>query len=512
MGGNQRMANLLRNNYLSFLVLCGLLLFVFRADWLAMYEIWIGNETFSHGLLIIPISFWLIWKQRAALPGLIGQGSIFGLLLFAAGCVGWLLGKLAEANVVAQFGVVTMLVSLFPIAFGLKLSWKLAFPILFLFFMVPAGEFIESKLMIYTADAIVVALNWTGIAVFRENMHLTLPTGKWSVVEACSGLRYLIASIVLACLFCYLYYKTWTKRILFVSVCIALSILANWVRAYTVVLVGHFSDMKYGTGDDHIYYGWVFFGIVMFGIFWIGLKFGDKDYGPWITATTQEVAVRQSNTMNIVLLLLAVSLVFGVLQWLQGSKITEAISSGQFDSQVVQKMRAQGFESIQEGELLVNPRFMNPNALYAGKQGWSESGFSAYFANQKNRSQMISNTNYFIQSGDFKNKVLSTKSVPVKVANDITKINEQTVLKPDQSKVLVYTWYCVRGRCSSSPYAAKAWMAFSMLTGKGDHSTANMFIVPLGDKESVPTERSIKLLENFVDITGSFTEHTAKPK
>ncbi len=46
--------------------------------------------------------------------------------------------------------------------------------------------------------------------------------------------------------------------------------LANTLRAYIIVMLGHFSDMKVATGADHLIYGWVFFGLVMFLLFWIG--------------------------------------------------------------------------------------------------------------------------------------------------------------------------------------------------------------------------------------------------
>jgi EpsI family protein len=51
---------------------------------------------------------------------------------------------------------------------------------------------------------------------------------------------------------------------------IVVPILANGLRAYMIVMIGHTSNMELATGVDHLIYGWIFFGIVMFIMFWVG--------------------------------------------------------------------------------------------------------------------------------------------------------------------------------------------------------------------------------------------------
>jgi hypothetical protein len=47
-------------------------------------------------------------------------------------------------------------------------------------------------------------------------------------------------------------------------------VIANGLRAYMIVMIGHLSGMALATGVDHLIYGWLFFGLVMFIMFWIG--------------------------------------------------------------------------------------------------------------------------------------------------------------------------------------------------------------------------------------------------
>jgi len=37
-------------------------------------------------------------------------------------------------------------------------------------------------------------------------------------------------------------------------------IIANWLRAYMIVMIGHLSGNKLAVGVDHLIYGWLFFG------------------------------------------------------------------------------------------------------------------------------------------------------------------------------------------------------------------------------------------------------------
>ena len=56
-------------------------------------------------------------------------------------------------------------------------------------------------------------------------------------------------------------------------------VIANGLRAYMIVMIGHLSGMKLAVGVDHIIYGWLFFGLVMFLMFWIG-NFWREDESP----------------------------------------------------------------------------------------------------------------------------------------------------------------------------------------------------------------------------------------
>ena len=236
----------------------------------SMVSTWNSSDTFAHGYAILPISLWLIWRRRAQFGQIPARPYAPALLLLAGFGAAWLAGRMGGVQVVMQYAFVAMLPLAALALLGPRLAGAFTFPLLFLLFAVPFGEVFVDPLIHVTADFTVWAVQATGIPVLRNGTRFDLPTGSWSVVEACSGIRYLISSITLGSLYAYLTYRSNLRRAVFIGLSIVVPIVANGLRAYMIVMIGHYSSMEYATGVDHLVYGWLFFGLIMFIMFWIG--------------------------------------------------------------------------------------------------------------------------------------------------------------------------------------------------------------------------------------------------
>ncbi|MEO5734529.1 MAG: exosortase A, partial [Rubrivivax sp.] len=214
------------------LLLMTAVLLLFRDTTVAMVDIWIRSETFAHAFLVPPIVIWLVWRKRALLATLQPRPAPGFLVPIAVVCALWLLGELASVNSATQFALVALLVLSVPALFGTQVARALTFPLLFLFFAVPFGEFMVPHMMEWTADFTIAAVRASGVPVYREGLQFVIPSGSWSVVEACSGVRYLIASFMVGTLFAYLNFQTPWKRAVFIAVSLLMPIVANWLRAY----------------------------------------------------------------------------------------------------------------------------------------------------------------------------------------------------------------------------------------------------------------------------------------
>ncbi len=243
----------------------------------SMLSIWLRSDTFAHGILILPVSLWLLWRQREVLREIPTQTSPVALLAVVLVGLLWVVGRLTDTLVVEQLALVAVLPTLVWLLLGWRWLRAGAFPLAFLVFAVPFGEALIPPLMDFTAVFTVRALELSGIPVYRDGLYFSIPSGDFEVAKACSGIRYLIASLALGSLYAYVTYKALWRRVLFIALSVVVPVLANGLRAYGIVMLAHLSEMRLAVGVDHLVYGWLFFGIVIFLLFWVGSFFREDD-------------------------------------------------------------------------------------------------------------------------------------------------------------------------------------------------------------------------------------------
>lgn len=235
---------------------------LFQGTVAEMVDIWMRSASFNHGFAILPISLWLVWERRHSLSAVTPWPSLWPLPVIAVLALGWLLAAAAEVQVVQQLAVVGMLQALVVATVGWAAARRMAFPLFFLVFMVPMGEFLVPHLQQVTAEMAVASLRLVGVPVFLEGNFITTPFGNFHVAEACSGLRFLTASAAVGTLFANQMFTSTTRRLLFVAAALIVPVIANGIRAFGIILLARELGIAAAEGIDHIIYGWVFFSLV----------------------------------------------------------------------------------------------------------------------------------------------------------------------------------------------------------------------------------------------------------
>ncbi len=267
-------------------------LLALRQDVAHIVGLWWNTDTFGHCLLIPPILAYLVWLRRRELAALTPRPWLPAAGLLVIGGLGWLIGELAGVALLRHAALVGMLIVSVPLVFGLVAARGLAFVLFYALFMIPAGEQLVPLLQTLTAWICIKLLELSGIPAFIDGVFIAIPNGNFEVAEACSGVRFLIAMIAFSVLVAHLCYKSWARRIAFVAAAIALSILANGIRAFGTIYISHLTTPGFAAGVDHIIYGWIFFAIVMALLIAAGWRFFDRpvDDPAFAPATLQPVA------------------------------------------------------------------------------------------------------------------------------------------------------------------------------------------------------------------------------
>ncbi len=458
--------------------------------WVAMVGIWARSDTFAHAFLVPPIVAWLVWRRRAFVARHAPRPAWSALPLVALAALAWLLGDLAGVNALTQAAVVALAVAVVPAALGWAAARELAFPLAFAFFMVPVGEFLLPVMMERTADFTVAALVATGIPVYREGLQFVIPSGTWSVVEACSGVRYLIASFMVGTLFAYINYRSARRRLLFCLVSIAVPVVANWLRAYMIVMLGHLSGNTIAVGVDHLIYGWVFFGVVIGLMFFIGARWAEPDAEPPAAREAGDTGAAPYGRAGQAALALALALLalppLLTGHWAADKALPVRLALPELPGQ-----------AVRDTALRVQPRFegaaLQASRVYAGAAG--EVGLHiAYYRQQGYGRKLVSGENQIVRAED--DHWQRTRSGRAELAGSPWRTHELLSggmsgrgLR-DRLEVRQVLW--VDGRLTDSDLWATAYGLRGRLAGRGDDAAAVTLVL------AGPAESTGPALDNFI--------------
>ncbi len=253
----------------------GLLLLggIFYEEVATAVRIWEASTAYNHCFLVIPIVIYLIWDRRDTLVGLSAVPVPWVALAAIPAAVGWLVAERLGIMEGRQLMVVSFAQVMFLAVLGWRLWWALLGPLLYLYFLVPFGEFLTPALQDVTAVFIrhgVVVLN---IPAYIDGYTIEIAAGTFYVAEACAGLRFLIASIAFGVLYALLVYRSPVRRTAFILISIVVPIIANGFRALGIVALGHYLGSADAAAADHVLYGWLFFSIVILLLIAIGMPF-----------------------------------------------------------------------------------------------------------------------------------------------------------------------------------------------------------------------------------------------
>jgi exosortase A len=487
------------------LVLIGLL-GLFRETAVAMVGIWSHSDTYAHAFLVPPIVVWMIWRRRSELADLPVQPAFVALPVVAALCLLWLLGDLAAMNSVTQFSLVAMIAVAVPVVFGWAVMLALLFPLLFLFFAVPLGEALTPMMMDATADFTVTALQLSGVPVYREGLQFIIPSGNWSVVSACSGVRYLIASFMVGTLFAYLNYQSTRRRVIFMALSVAVPVLANWLRAYMIVMLGHLSGNTLAVGVDHLIYGWVFFGVVIGLMFMIGARWSEPDApmpvrapGPIQPGTAHAPGRTWLAASGVLALAVATQALLWKLEQApppSPSPVRLPATLGG-DWQALEEQLSPWVPAYKGARSTDVRAYRSANGLVGIWTG--------YYLGQDYEHKMVTSANFVVSPNDEGWGMVTGPSVAVALPGGPVVLKSAVVRassgvgNSSVQRLLVWRVYWVGGLFTANDARAKLQLALNRLSGNGDASAVLMFYTPLGN-DPAQAEAALRQL-----VTGSLT-------
>ena len=200
----------------------------------------------SHILLVPLIAGYLIYLQRDTLPRFCQTSPALAALPFAVGLIAFGAGlrlrpELSHGDFLSfcAFSYLSLLISGAILILGGRWMATIAFPIAFLYFIVPlpdaAVNWLETALKLASAEFTSVLFNISGSPVFRDGVVFQLPGITIEVAQECSGIRSSWILFITSLVASYVLLRSSWRRAAIMALVLPLAVFRN---AFRIVAIG----------------------------------------------------------------------------------------------------------------------------------------------------------------------------------------------------------------------------------------------------------------------------------
>ena len=253
----------LKNIYVQIFILSILILAIYYPILMGIYAKVSTNEDYSHAFLMPFIAAYLIWEKRKSFKNAQIRPFWIGILLVIFTLLFSIYGVLGSDISAARISWWLWLVCIVLFCYGLYFFKILFLPILMLGFIIPLPNCVQApltmSLKLASSKLAAFIIRIANIPVYLDGNILDLGYTQLQVVDACSGLRYILPLIALGILCAYFFQKSLWKRIILVFLTLPIAVLMNGLRVSLTAILSQWVSPKAAEGFFHSFSGWLVF-------------------------------------------------------------------------------------------------------------------------------------------------------------------------------------------------------------------------------------------------------------
>ena len=466
-------------------------------------------ERYTHRTVVIPVFFALLWSQRFELATLPVRSAWWALPALIGAGAGWLAGELVFARVLTDLAVIAMVPIAVLTVLGTRWVTALVFPLAFLLFVVPVWGPLVPSLVDWTAKATFAGIQASGVPIYREGAYFMIPSGAWSIADACSGVKYLITCLMLGVLYAWSMFQSTRKRIAFVGGALLIGIVGNWIRAYLTIMIAHLSDNRF-LRDDHGTFGWILFALFMFGYGWLWWRFREDSNEAMPSGQNRanidrsaidSIASQGTSRYQIAAATTAVLASLAVWPLLE----MVLLQNPQYSGSVIADIAPQrGWSRADMRSVDWTPDLTNPTRERTQsfvKNGNQVEVFTGIFQNQTWNSKLVTSVNQFVDS-DKPNWSLVERGIAHTAISGKSLDPKTGIVLGRGDRILAWQWYWLDGLFTGNDIQAKVRQFMARIQGRGDSSAW----VAIYTKANVSPEAGAKVLAEFMQDMGGSLE------
>ena len=431
----------------------------------SLWPKWWDSFTYSHGLLIVAISMWLLWRQRDAINDAATEKGWWAIPALLAALFLWTLSFAASVAIGVEALLPAVLWLTVAAVFGLKLALCLIFPIGFLYFAIPAWDLINGVLLAATVSVVDGILDLLRVPAFMQGNNVQIPSGAFEIAGGCSGLHFFIVILAISALYGHLYYRRFLNKGLLFGIAALFALLTNWLRVSTIIIAGHLTEMQtFLVKVDHYYFGWVLFGLMLIPFFYVArsIELRDSSVIPSPNSESPAASSAQARGNTGLIAGNCVILLLPVLVW--GQALTR-----QATSVTIELPTIAGWNGPLSTDTSWQPHYPGASgeAMAAYRQGSIEIDvYANWYVNQTQDRELIGSGNDIAGRSTWRKAEFGAASIVLDSARQAD-VREIILQSSRHGKRLVWYWYQAEARSLVSPVKAKLWQGWQAMLGDG---------------------------------------------
>jgi exosortase D (VPLPA-CTERM-specific) len=479
---------------------------------------WYVDPDYSHGFLVPFIAVYFAWERRVQLLALPAHPSRAGIGLLGIGLAMFIIGSIGAELYLQRTSLIVVIAGLVLLILGRDALRTLAFPIAFLFFMIPLPAIVMNAiafpLQMFAAKTAAFCLYNFGIPVLREGNVIMLAGTTLEVADACSGIRSLQALLALGTVYAYFTQSALWKRWTLVVLAVPIAIAANAFRVSGTGVLAHYWGAEAAVGFYHTFEGWLVFVMAFILLFASGAvlsKVGVRQRGSSPSSVIGHSSPVVRHAVQWWPFFVAIVLLIGAWGVEQSRPHGEVVLAKKpfaaFPLHLADRWegRELGLDQATLDVLKLSDYMMRvympliealppsdspPRSLHAQIPAWLYVG---YYQSQRTGATYHSPKNCLPGAGW---QFVESTHVPLTVGTSVVTINQVVIQKGLDKQVILY-WYHDRGRVIASEYWAKAYLLWDAATRNRTDGALVRISVPVVTTTDDAVEHARKFLQDF---------------
>ncbi|WP_411826378.1 exosortase/archaeosortase family protein [Luteolibacter sp. AS25] len=225
---------------------------------------WNSETDYEHGPLFPLVIIGLVVHQFKAIRQSLGEPNAWGLLVVLLGAFFYVIGFRTLQPRITLGSLPFLVWGCVLCWWGFQTARKLIFPVFFFWLAIPLPSFQQATvhLQLLATKLADLGAGIFGVETVVQGTAISSANGEWAPLEiakGCSGIRSLMALIMIAAVWAYVSKMSLWKRLLLFFSALPVAIIGNALRVTSIFVISEYGDAKWAAGTWHDWSGLLLF-------------------------------------------------------------------------------------------------------------------------------------------------------------------------------------------------------------------------------------------------------------